>query len=104
METVDSSALHKRARSIAVRKECWDSGRSFKATTIFENMRATRLYGTELLEGPPLHVSGSTGNHPIVSRIGNPPLVQMGWLAGSPLAHGRGFGNSSMCSSPFRPK
>src|ERR1700694_2783120 len=64
IETVASSALHERARSIPVCKARCDSGRSFKATTILENMRATRLYRMEHLKGSPLHVSGSAGNAP----------------------------------------
>src|SRR5579859_6710782 len=61
MEIVASSELHERASSIAVRKARCDSGRSFKATTILENMRATRLYRKEHSVGSPLHDSGSTG-------------------------------------------
>src|ERR1700735_930924 len=48
MDTVASSALEARANSIAVRSARWDSGNSFNATAILENISDSKRTDSDL--------------------------------------------------------
>src|ERR1700728_858300 len=81
MDTVASSALEARASSIAVRSARCDSGKSFKATTILVNIKATRAEPTRSLS----YESGSGDRH-YMFLLGIAPRRSMGKGAGRGMA------------------